>query len=218
MLGSEPTNGGPVTVGQAEFADLLVLTHGTGRRGGFCADWPLGTDTGGVDRDRVALAHNIRTTEGRTDTRTPLLAGLPPLAADGELRSWVSARRYTASACRQLTAAQMAWFALEVGVAGQPADRSCGSNRRWRSARVTSAGKVMVGGDGGLEWLCRPGAAVVRRPDVGLPVRRPAHRDDGTGMRRRSDRHRQCPERGAAQRRSKSAFRNAGSPMSTLSA
>lgn len=191
-----------VTVGQAEFADLLVLTHPEPVAVAVLRRLaPRARITGGVDRVELALAHlDDNSRRGRTDTpHTPLLAGLPPLAADGEVAIVEFSARRPFHPQRLHAAVDL--LLDGVVVAGQPA----GSGHVARISRWRSAGRIgrkVVGGDGGLGGgLCRPGAAVVRRPDVGLPVRRPAHRDDGTGMRRRSDRHRQCPERGAAQRR-----------------
>lgn len=77
-----------VTVGQAEFADLLVLTHPEPVAVAVLRRLaPRARITGGVDRVELALAHlDDNSRRGRTDTpHTPLLAGLPPLAADGEV-------------------------------------------------------------------------------------------------------------------------------------
>ena len=78
-----------VVVGQAEFADLLALnqpdpaTLAVLRRLA-----PRARITVGVDRVEMALAHlDDGSRRGRSDhPHAPLLAGLPPLAADGAIR------------------------------------------------------------------------------------------------------------------------------------
>ncbi len=63
------------------------------------------------------------------------------------------AARFTRNVCMpRLTCCSMAWFALEVGVAGPTGRIRCVARiSRWPGLRVASAGKV-VGGDGGLRW------------------------------------------------------------------
>ncbi|KAA1250451.1 GTP-binding protein [Mycobacterium simiae] len=78
-----------VTVGQAEFADLLVLTHpepvtlAVLRRLA-----PRARITVGLERVELALANlDERARRGGSDhPHAPLLAGLPPLAADGKVK------------------------------------------------------------------------------------------------------------------------------------
>jgi G3E family GTPase len=78
-----------VVVGQAEFADLVVLSHpepvtlAVLRRLA-----PRARITASLDRVELALAHlESDSRRGRSDhPHGPLLAGLPPLTADGEVR------------------------------------------------------------------------------------------------------------------------------------
>jgi G3E family GTPase len=78
-----------VAVGQAEFADLLVLTHPDPATLAVVRRLaPRARITVGVDRAEMALAHlDDNSRRGRSDhPHAPLLAGLPPLAADGAIR------------------------------------------------------------------------------------------------------------------------------------
>jgi G3E family GTPase len=78
-----------VVVGQAEFADLVVLSHpepvtlAVLRRLA-----PRARITAGLDRVELALSHlESDSRRGRSDhPHGPLLAGLPPLTADGAVR------------------------------------------------------------------------------------------------------------------------------------
>jgi len=78
-----------VVVGQAEFADLLVLNHPDPATLAVLRRLaPRARITVGVDRVEMALAHlDDDSRRGRSDhPHAPLLAGLPPLAADGAIR------------------------------------------------------------------------------------------------------------------------------------
>jgi G3E family GTPase len=78
-----------VVVGQAEFADLLVLNHPDPATLAVLRRLaPRARITVGVDRVEMALAHlDGGSRHGRSDhPHAPLLAGLPPLAADGAIR------------------------------------------------------------------------------------------------------------------------------------
>jgi G3E family GTPase len=78
-----------VVVGQAEFADLVVVSHpepvtlAVLRRLA-----PRARITAGIDRVELALAHlDSDSRRGRSDhPHGPLLAGLPPLTADGAVK------------------------------------------------------------------------------------------------------------------------------------
>ena len=75
-----------VVVGQAEFADLVVLNHPDPVTLAVLRRLtPRARITVGVDRVELALAHlDSDSRRGRSDhPHAPLLAGLPPLAADG---------------------------------------------------------------------------------------------------------------------------------------
>jgi G3E family GTPase len=75
-----------VVVGQAEFADLVVLNHPDPATLAVLRRLtPRARITVGVDRVELALAHlDSDSRRGRSDhPHAPLLAGLPPLAADG---------------------------------------------------------------------------------------------------------------------------------------
>ena len=77
-----------VVVGQAEFADLLVLNHPDSATLAVLRRLaPRARITVGVDRVEMALAHlDGGSRRGRSDhPHAPLLAGLPPLAADGAI-------------------------------------------------------------------------------------------------------------------------------------
>jgi G3E family GTPase len=77
-----------VVVGQAEFADLLVLNHPDPATLAVLRRLaPRARITVGVDRVEMALAHlDGDSRRGRSDhPHAPLLAGLPPLAADGAI-------------------------------------------------------------------------------------------------------------------------------------
>jgi G3E family GTPase len=77
-----------VVVGQAEFADLLVLNHPDPATLAVLRRLaPRARITVGVDRVEMALAHlDGGSRRGRSDhPHAPLLAGLPPLAADGAI-------------------------------------------------------------------------------------------------------------------------------------
>jgi G3E family GTPase len=77
-----------VVVGQAEFADLLVLNHPDPATLAVVRRLaPRARITVGVDRVEMALAHlDGGSRRGRSDhPHAPLLAGLPPLAADGAI-------------------------------------------------------------------------------------------------------------------------------------
>jgi G3E family GTPase len=77
-----------VVVGQAEFADLLVLNHPDPATLAVLRRLaPRARITVGVDRVEMALAHlDGGSRHGRSDhPHAPLLAGLPPLAADGAI-------------------------------------------------------------------------------------------------------------------------------------
>jgi G3E family GTPase len=78
-----------VVVGQAEFADLLVLNHPDPATLAVLRRLaPRARITVGVDRVEMALAHlDDDSRRGRSDhPHAPLLAGLPSLAADGTIR------------------------------------------------------------------------------------------------------------------------------------
>jgi G3E family GTPase len=78
-----------VVVGQAEFADLLVLNHPDPATLAVLRRLAPGARiTVGVDRVEMALAHlDDKSRRGRGDhPHAPLLAGLPPLAPDGAIR------------------------------------------------------------------------------------------------------------------------------------
>jgi G3E family GTPase len=78
-----------VVVGQAEFADLLVLNHPDPATLAVLRRLaPRARITVGVDRVEMALAHlDDDSRRARSDhPHAPLLAGLPPLAADGTIR------------------------------------------------------------------------------------------------------------------------------------
>src|ERR1700722_10508637 len=78
-----------VVVGQAEFADLLVLNHPDPATLAVLRRLaPRARITVGVDRVEMAMAHlDDDSRRGRSDhPHAPLLAGLPPLAADGAIR------------------------------------------------------------------------------------------------------------------------------------
>jgi G3E family GTPase len=78
-----------VVVGQAEFADLLVLTHPDPATLAVLRRLsPRARITVGIDRVELALAHLDEASRlGRSDDpHAPLLARLPPLAADGAIR------------------------------------------------------------------------------------------------------------------------------------
>ena len=78
-----------VVVCQAEFADLLVLNHPDPATLAVLRRLaPRARITVGVDRVEMALAHlDDDSRRGRSDhPHAPLLAGLPPLAADGAIR------------------------------------------------------------------------------------------------------------------------------------
>jgi G3E family GTPase len=78
-----------VVVCQAEFADVLVLNHPDPATLAVLRRLaPRARITVGVDRVEMALAHlDDETRRGRSDhPHAPLLAGLPPLAADGAIR------------------------------------------------------------------------------------------------------------------------------------
>ena len=78
-----------VVVGQTEFADLLVLNHPDPATLAVLRRLaPRARITVGVDRVEMALAHlDDDSRRGRSDhPHAPLLAGLPPLAADGAIR------------------------------------------------------------------------------------------------------------------------------------
>ncbi|MFZ0229425.1 ribosome hibernation factor-recruiting GTPase MRF [Mycobacterium sp.] len=78
-----------VAVGQAEFADLLVLTRpDPAALAALRRLAPRARITVGLDRVEMALAHlDDGSRRGRSDhPHAPLLAGLPPLAADGAIR------------------------------------------------------------------------------------------------------------------------------------
>ncbi|BBX75741.1 GTP-binding protein [Mycobacterium shinjukuense] len=77
-----------VTVGQAEFADLLMLTHPEPATLAVLRRLaPRARITVGVDRVELALANlDSDSRRGRSENpHAPLLAGLPPLAADGQV-------------------------------------------------------------------------------------------------------------------------------------
>ena len=102
-----------VVVGQAEFADLLVLNHPDPATLAVLRRLaPRARITVGVDRVEMALAHlDDDSRRGRSDDpHAPLLAGLPPLAADGTIRILEFERTpadFTpASACRSRSAAR----------------------------------------------------------------------------------------------------------------
>ncbi|HEY3995693.1 MAG TPA: GTP-binding protein [Mycobacterium sp.] len=78
-----------VAVGQTEFADVVVLTHPEPAMLAVLQRLaPRARITVGVDRVELALAHlDDDSRRGRSDhPHAPLLAGLPPLAADGAIR------------------------------------------------------------------------------------------------------------------------------------
>ncbi|HEY1840586.1 MAG TPA: GTP-binding protein [Mycobacterium sp.] len=78
-----------VVVGQAEFADVLVLNHPDPATLAVLRRLaPRARITVGVDRVEMALAHlDGDSRRGRSDhPHAPLLAGLPPLGADGAIR------------------------------------------------------------------------------------------------------------------------------------
>jgi G3E family GTPase len=77
-----------VVVGQAEFADLLVLNHpDPATLAVLRRRAPRARITVGVDRVEMALAHlDGGSRHGRSDhPHAPLLAGLPPVAAEGAI-------------------------------------------------------------------------------------------------------------------------------------
>ncbi|MBV8179154.1 MAG: GTP-binding protein [Mycobacterium sp.] len=77
-----------VVVGQAEFADLAVLNHPDPATLAVLRRLaPRARITVGLDRVEMALAHlDHDSRRGRSDhPHAPLLAGLPPLAADGAI-------------------------------------------------------------------------------------------------------------------------------------
>jgi G3E family GTPase len=78
-----------VVVGQAEFADLVVLSQPEPKTLAVLRRLvPRARLTAGVDRVELALAHlDSDARRGRSGhPHGPLLAGLPPLAVDGEIR------------------------------------------------------------------------------------------------------------------------------------
>ncbi|UMB69391.1 ribosome hibernation factor-recruiting GTPase MRF [Mycobacterium paraterrae] len=78
-----------VVVGQAEFADLLVVNHPDPSTLAVLRRLaPRARITVGVERVEMALAHlEGDSRRGRSDQpHAPLLAGLPPLAAEGAIR------------------------------------------------------------------------------------------------------------------------------------
>jgi G3E family GTPase len=78
-----------VVVGQAEFADVLVLNNPDPATLAVLRRLaPRARITVGVDRVEMALAHvDDQSRRGRSDhPHAPLLAGLPPLGADGAIR------------------------------------------------------------------------------------------------------------------------------------
>ena len=92
-LGDEELSDGrtvaQVVVCQAEFADLLVLNHPDPATLAVLRRLaPRARITVGIDRVEMALAHlDDDSRRGRSDhPHAPLLAGLPPLAADGAIR------------------------------------------------------------------------------------------------------------------------------------
>jgi G3E family GTPase len=78
-----------VAVCQAEFADVLVLNHPDPSTLAVLRRLaPRARITVGVDRVEMAMAHlDVDSRRGRSDhPHAPLLAGLPPLAAEGAIR------------------------------------------------------------------------------------------------------------------------------------
>ena len=214
-----------VVVGQAEFADLLVLNHPDPATLAVLRRLaPRARITVGVDRVEMALAHlDDDSRRGRSDhPHAPLLAGLPPLAADGAIRILeFSARRPISSrapACCGRSAARRGSPHPRSTVAGQPGRPShvAGIGRRRAAGRF---GRKVVGGHdligGGVR---RPGTAGLRRPDVGAPIRRSTHLDDDPGVRRRPGRDRRCVQRRAAHRRRDGPPAVAGTATTTRSA
>jgi G3E family GTPase len=195
-----------VVVGQAEFADLVVLNHPDPVTLAVLRRLtPRARITVGVDRVELALAHlDSDSRRGRSDhPHAPLLAGLPPLAADGTVRILEFTARRPFHPERLHAAVDL----LLDGVV-RTRGRLWLANRDDQVMWLESAGgglrvgRKMVGGNdllgGGPR---RPRTAGVRRSDVGAPVRRSAHLDDDPGVRRQPGRDRRSIEWRSAQRR-----------------
>lgn len=145
-----------VVVGQAEFADVLVLTHPDPTTLAVLQRLaPRARVTVGAERVEMALAHlDSAARRGRSDDpRDPLLAGQPPLHADGPVK-------IVEFGARRPFHPQRLHAAVDVLLEGviRTRGRVWLANRPERCAWIESAGGGMRMGNAG-KWLAAMSAS-----------------------------------------------------------